>query len=92
MLIVRKAKKKIVRSDGMHEAWVYQSPALPIIVFKDVVKECAEACGEHPSKTIGVVTALMDRIANYLDDRFSLLYAELRPYTRLQDLNSASQF
>lgn len=67
MLIVRKAKKKIVRPDGMHEAWVYQSPALSIIEFKDVVKECAEACGEHPSKTIGVVTALMDRIANYLE-------------------------
>ena len=66
MLIVRKAKKKIVRPDGLHEAWVYQSPALPLIAFKDVVKECAESCGEHPSKTTGVVAALMDRIAHYL--------------------------
>jgi nucleoid DNA-binding protein len=66
MLIVRKAKKKIVRPDGMHEAWVYQSPALPVVQFKDVVKECAESCGEHSSKTLGVVNALMDRIAHYL--------------------------
>ncbi len=67
MLIVRKAKKKIVRPDGMHEAWVYQSPVLPLVQFKDVVKECAESCGEHPSKTLGVVNALMDRIAHYLE-------------------------
>ncbi|MBR6203175.1 MAG: HU family DNA-binding protein [Bacteroidaceae bacterium] len=67
MLIVRKAKKKIVRPEGMREAWVYQSPALPAVQFKDVVKECAESCGEHPSKTLGVVNALMDRIAHYLE-------------------------
>ena len=66
MLAVRKARKKIVRPDGLHEAWVYQSPALPIVTFKEVVKECAESCGEHPSKTRGVVTALMDRIVHYL--------------------------
>lgn len=66
MLIVRKAKKKIVRPDGMHDAWVYQSQALPHIEFQDVVKECAESCGERPSKTVGVVAALMDRIAHYL--------------------------
>ena len=66
MLIVRKARKKIVRPDGLHEAWVYQSPALPLVTFKDVVKECAESCGEHPSKTTGVVIALMDRIVHYL--------------------------
>lgn len=66
MLIVRKTKKKIVRPDGMHEAWVYQSPVLPAVPFEDVVKECAEACGEHASKTTGVVVALMDRIAHYL--------------------------
>lgn len=67
MLIVRKAKKKIVRPDGMHEAWVFQSPVLPAVQFKDVVKECAESCGEHSSKTLGVVNALMDRIAHYLE-------------------------
>jgi len=66
MLVVRKAKKTIVRPDGAHEAWVYQSPALPLITFKEVIKECAESCGEHPSKTMGVVTALMDRISHYL--------------------------
>ena len=66
MLAVRKVRKKIVRPDGLHEAWVYQSPALPIVTFKEVVKECAESCGEHPSKTRGVVTALMDRIVHYL--------------------------
>ncbi len=66
MLVVRKAKKKIVRPDGVHEAWVYQSPATPLITFQEVVKECAESCGEHPSKTTGVVIALMDRIAHYL--------------------------
>ncbi len=66
MLVVRKAKKKIVRPDGMHEAWVYQSATLSPITFKEVIKECAESCGEHPSKTTGVVTALMDRIAHYL--------------------------
>ena len=55
-----------MRPDGQHEAWVYQSPALPIITFKDLVKECAETCGEHPSKTNGVVTAMMERIAHYL--------------------------
>ena len=67
MLIVRKAKKKIVRPDGTHEAWVYQSPALTPITFKELVKECAESCGEPASKTTGVVTALMDRIAHYLN-------------------------
>ncbi len=66
MLVVRKAKKKIVRPDGLHEAWVYQSPAMPLIAFKDVMQECAESCGEHPSKTTGVVIALMDCIVHYL--------------------------
>lgn len=66
MLIVRKAKKKVVQNDGMREAWIYQSPTLPHIKFEDVVKECAESCGEPPSKTIGVVVALMDRIAHFL--------------------------
>ena len=66
MLLVRKAKKKIVRPDGQHEAWVYQSPALPVVSFKALMKECADSCGENPSKTVGVVTALMDRVAHYL--------------------------
>lgn len=66
MLIVRKAKKKIVRPDGMHEAWVYQSPAFPPITFKSVIKECAKSCGEPSNKTLGVVAALMNRIAHYL--------------------------
>ena len=66
MLIVRKAKKKIVRPDGMHDAWIYQSPALPVIEFKKLVKECSESCGEHPSKTKGVVEALIDRVSHYL--------------------------
>lgn len=67
MLVVRKARKKIVRPDGQHDAWIYQSPALPIITFKEVVKECGDSCGENPSKTMGVVTALMDRIVHYLE-------------------------
>ena len=66
MLIVRKARKKIVRPDGQREAWVYQSPALPLITFREVIKECSESCGENPSKTMGVVTALMDRVSHYL--------------------------
>ena len=66
MLIVRKAKKKIVRPDGQREAWVYQSPALPLVTFGEVVKECSASCGENPSKTMGVVTALMDRVSHYL--------------------------
>ena len=66
MIVVRKARKKIVRPDGQHDAWIYQSPALPIITFKELVKECAESCGENPSKTMGVVTALMDRVSHYL--------------------------
>ncbi|MBQ0023140.1 MAG: hypothetical protein KBT29_07870 [Prevotellaceae bacterium] len=66
MLIVRKAKKKIVRPDGMHEAWIYQSPALPIVSFKKLIEECCISCGEHPSKTKGVVEALVDRIGHYL--------------------------
>lgn len=66
MLIVRKVKKKIVRPDGMHEAWIYQSPALPIIPFQDLIDDCCVACGEHPAKTTGVVRALVDRIAMYL--------------------------
>ena len=67
MLVVRKAKKKIVRPDGQHEAWVYQSPALPLVSFKALLKECAESCGENPSKTMGVVAALMDRVTHYLE-------------------------
>ena len=66
MLIVRKAKKKIVQTDGVHEAWIYQSPALDHITFEELVKECAESCGENSSKTKGVVEALMDRIAHFL--------------------------
>ncbi|MBQ6965809.1 MAG: HU family DNA-binding protein [Bacteroidaceae bacterium] len=66
MLVVRKARKKIVRPDGQHEAWVYQSPALPLISFKEVIKECSESCGENPSKTMGVVAALIDRVSHYL--------------------------
>lgn len=66
MLIVRKTKKKIVQNDGMCEAWIYQSPSLPHIKFEDVVKECAESCGENSSKTKGVVEALMDRISHFL--------------------------
>lgn len=66
MLIVRKAKKKIVRPDGMHEAWIYQSPAIPIIPFEKLINECCLACGEHPAKTTGVVRALVDRLAMYL--------------------------
>ena len=66
MLVLRKAKKKVVRPDGQHDAWIYQSPALPIITFKELVKECAESCGESPSRTMGVVTALMDRAGHYL--------------------------
>lgn len=66
-MIVRKAKKKIVRPDGMHDAWVYQSVALPPITFKEVVKDCAESLGEPTNKTQGVVNALMDRIAHFLE-------------------------
>ena len=66
MLVVKKAKKRIVRPDGQHEAWVFQSMALPHISFEEVVRECAETCGEQPNKTQGVVMALMDRIAHYL--------------------------
>ena len=66
MLVVRKARKKIVHPDGQHDAWIYQSPALPIITFKELVKECAESCGENSSRMMGVVTALMDRIGHYL--------------------------
>ena len=67
MLIVRKAKKKIVRPDGMREAWVYQSVTLPPITFKEIVKECADACGEPTNKTLGVVTAMVIRIAACLE-------------------------
>lgn len=67
MIIVRKAKKKIVRPDGMHEAWVYQSTGTTPITFKQVVQECAASCGEPSNKTLGVVTALVDRIAHYLE-------------------------
>ena len=67
MIIVRKAKKKIVRPDGMHEAWVYQSTGMTPITFKQVVQECAASCGEPSNKTLGVVTALVDRIAHYLE-------------------------
>ena len=66
MLIVRKAKKKIVRPDGMHDAWIYQSPALPVVEFSKIVKDCSESCGENPSKTVGVVTALINRITHLL--------------------------
>lgn len=66
MLIVRKAKKKIVRPDGMHDAWIYQSPALPVVEFDKIVQDCSESCGENPSKTVGVVTALINRISNLL--------------------------
>ncbi|MBR1667656.1 MAG: hypothetical protein IJ693_05170 [Bacteroidaceae bacterium] len=66
MLTVRKAKKKIVRPDGLHEAWVYQSPALPLITFKELVAECAESCGEPSNKTTAVVMALTNRISHYL--------------------------
>ena len=37
MLVVRKAKKKIVRPDGVHEAWVYQSPT-PLCYWKETAK------------------------------------------------------
>ena len=67
MIIVRKAKKKIVRPDGLHEAWVYQSTGMTPITFKQVVQECAASCGEPSNKTLGVVTALVDRIAHYLE-------------------------
>jgi nucleoid DNA-binding protein len=67
MLIVRKAKKKIVRPDGMHDAWVYQSVTLPPVTFKEIVKDCAEACGEPTNKTLGVVTAMVNRIAFCLE-------------------------
>ena len=66
MLIVRKAKKKIVKNDGVHEAWIYQSPALNHITFDELVKECAESCGEPQNKTKSVVGALMSRISHFL--------------------------
>ena len=90
MLAVRKARKKIVRPDGLHEAWVYQSPALPIVTFKEVVKECAESCGEHPSKTRGVVTALMDRIARYLKSGRSVRIDGIRTLKPVSSSESAA--
>ena len=67
MLIVRKAKKKIVKNDGMHEAWIYQSPNLPHIKFDQLVDECAASCGEPRNKTKGVVEALVNRIAHFIE-------------------------
>ena len=67
MLVVRKTKKKIVRPEGQQDAWVYQAESLPIITFKELGKECAESCGEQSNRTVGVVSALMDRIVHYLE-------------------------
>lgn len=66
-IIVRKAQKKILNSEGKQvDAWVYQQCDVPLITFKDLVKECLEACGVSTNLTIGIADALSNRIAFYM--------------------------
>lgn len=68
MLVVRKAKKKILnRERKQEEAWVYQSLSFDIVSYDDLVEECLESCGESRAKTVGVTQAFIDRIAHYLE-------------------------
>lgn len=63
----RKVKFKSNVMEGKPEVYKLQQLTYPMVSYAQLVKECSKSCGINIAQTQGVVDALLDRIAHYME-------------------------